>query len=159
MQVTSKAGGILHMKGKISFYLKTFAGCVFGVFLGNCIYRFYDFNRHNTNRSLDLEKCYETVNIPEIDLPKPFTPIPVCKDGIELYEYYDKPKEYTAKRIKVNGEGEYENPLFMFYACVDGEGEISGTSIKAGECVFVPCNSGPVEFNGKMDLILLSYRG
>lgn len=126
---------------------------------GDITYRFYDFNRHNTNRSLDLEKCYETVNIPEVDLPKPYTPKPICKDGIELYEYYDKPNEYIAKRIKVNGEGEYENPLFMFYACVDGEGEIAGTSIKTGECVLVPCNSGSVDLKGKMDLILLSYRG
>ena len=34
------------MKEKLSFYLRTFAGCVFGVFLGNCIYRFYDFKTH-----------------------------------------------------------------------------------------------------------------
>ena len=34
------------MKEKISFYFRLFAGCVFGVFLGNCIYRFYDFKTH-----------------------------------------------------------------------------------------------------------------
>ena len=34
------------MKEKIRCYLKTFAGCVFGVFLGNCIYRFYDFKMY-----------------------------------------------------------------------------------------------------------------
>lgn len=34
------------MKEKISFYLRLFAGCVFGVFLGNSIYRFYDFKTH-----------------------------------------------------------------------------------------------------------------
>ena len=34
------------MKEKISFYFRLFAGCVFGVFLGNGIYRFYDFKTH-----------------------------------------------------------------------------------------------------------------
>ena len=124
---------------------------------GDITYRFFDFNRNNANRSIDLEKCYETVNIPEVMLPRPYTPIPIHKDGIELYEYYDQPKEYVAKRIKVNGEGKYESLAFMFYGCADGEGKIDGVSIKAGECLFVPCNYGPVKLEGNLDLILLSY--
>lgn len=121
-------------------------------------YRFYDFDRNDPNRPLHLNQVFDCVNIPEA----PVGPIhvePLEKDGIKLYEYYSKPKEYVAKRIIVDGKGSYEYSSFLFLACVNGEGSIDSIGIKPGETLFIPAGYGPVELTGRMDLIVLSYIG
>ena len=124
---------------------------------GDITYRFFDYHRDDPKRPLHLKEVYDTVNIPEVELEPPKIVEPKEHDGIKLYEYYDKGGEYVAKRIKIDGIGSYEYPDFMFYACADGHGTIEGKAIKAGETLLVPKGYGPVELNGSMDLLMLSY--
>jgi len=119
-------------------------------------YRFYDFDRNDPNRPLHLQQTYDCANIPEV----PVGPVhvePERKNGVALYEYYDVPGEYIAKRIIVNGTGQYETDKFMFYGCYKGQGSLGGVPVKAGETLFVPARFGPVDLVGDMDLIMISY--
>ena len=120
-------------------------------------YRLYDFDRNDPNRPLHLQQVYDCANVPEVPVgPKMVEPKHI--NGIDLYEYYDVPGEYIAKRLVVNGNGTYLTNQFMFYGCYEGRGQLNGEEIKAGQTLFVPANSGPVEFVGQMDLVAISYR-
>ena len=120
-------------------------------------YRFYDFDRNDPNRPLHLQQVYDCANIPEVPVGA-IQVKPTHSGGIDLYEYYDTPGEYTAKRMMVNGKGHYENQAFMFYGCYQGQGKINGIDIKAGQTLFVPANFGQIEFTGQMDLVTISYK-
>ena len=45
----------------------------------------------------------------------------------------------------------------MFLCCIEGEGKIENTHIKAGETLFIPANFGEIKIKGKMDIGILSY--
>lgn len=142
--------GVIHGgkgDGKIS--------CTFGT-NGDITYRFYDFDRNDAKRPLNLQETYDLIQFPEV----PLTPIhaePVLKDGLEIYEFYDKEKEYVAKRIKCEHKGVLACEDFLFLACIGGEGSIDGIPIKKGETVFIPAHYKEVEIEGTLDLIFISY--
>lgn len=120
-------------------------------------YRFYDFDRNDPNRPLHLQQVYDCANIPEVPVG-PIKVKPKHINGIDLYEYFDVPGEYTAKRIVVTDNGIYDTDQFMFYGCYKGRGKLNGVEIKSGQTLFVPAKYGPVEFSGQMDLVTISYR-
>ena len=122
---------------------------------GDITYRFYDFERNDPKRPLQLEQVYECVNIPEV----PIGPIhvePVRKGGMLQYDYYSAPNEYTAKRFRVETSGVFELDKFMFFVCVKGRGTVGGVELVPGQTVFVPAHYGPVELCGEMELFMIS---
>lgn len=124
---------------------------------GDLTYRFYDYGRDDPSRPLEPQKVYDCVNIPEVPVgPRHIEPVE--KDGVLVYEYYDQPGEYTARRMKVVEQGTYECPEFWFVACVGGGGTVDGVRLGLGETLLVPCGYGPVALEGKMDLICVSYK-
>lgn len=124
---------------------------------GDITYRFFDYHRNDPERPLHMQQCYDTVNIPEVEYEKPEVVKPQLSGELQIYNYYDKAKEYVAKRIKCYGKGQYEYSGFMFYTCVDGSGAIEGRKLEAGETLLVPKGYGPVSIEGEMDVIMLSY--
>jgi len=120
-------------------------------------YRFYDLDRNDPNRPLHFKQVFDCANVPEVA----FGAIkidPIEKKNIKIYDYYDQAQEYIAKRLKVNGISSYYYERFMFISCVNGCGTINNESIKLGETIFVPTEFGPLELDGNMDLIIISYR-
>lgn len=124
---------------------------------GDITYRFFDYHRDDPNRPLHMQQCYDTVNIPEVEYEKPKVIEPDVDGDLEIFNYYEKSYEYVAKRIKCHGKGIYEYSNFMFYTCVNGSGKVAGRELGIGETLLVPQNYGPVEIEGEIDLIMLSY--
>lgn len=124
-------------------------------------YRLYDFDRIDAAtgkpRELHLQKVFDTITAPDRELNS-FWPLKYKKGGCIISDFYDEPGVYTSGRIEVQEEGSYETDNFMFYVCVDGAGEISGTSIKGGETLFVPAGFGNIRLKGNMDLMYITYR-
>lgn len=120
-------------------------------------YRFYDYERNDQNRPLDLQAVYDCVNIPEVPLENGRDVNPAEKNGVACYDYYEKSGEYVAKRLKIEKEGSFNYPHFAFYTCVNGGGELEGIPIKKGETLLVPKGYGPVELKGKLDICFISY--
>lgn len=123
-------------------------------------YRLYDFDRIDAatgrSRELHLQQVFDTVNIPDRKL-ECFWPKKHETDGCIISDFYSEPGVYTAGRIEVREEGTYKRDTFMFYVCVDGEGEISGVPIRAGETVFVPAGYGEIMIKGNVDLMYVTY--
>lgn len=125
---------------------------------GDLTYRFYDKNRNDPNRPLNIPAVVDCANIPEITNLRATDPEIERRDNIKIYNYYDVAKEYTAKRIKVKGASFYQYPGFLFLSCVGGSGLINSISIKLGETLFIPRNYGKLKLEGDFDLIMVSYR-
>ncbi|MCD8221638.1 MAG: mannose-6-phosphate isomerase [Clostridiales bacterium] len=120
-------------------------------------YRFYDYGRNDPSRHLHLKQVYDCVNIPEVPLAT-IHPKPIERDGIRIYDFYDKEGEYTAQRLDIHGEGSYERKEFYFLFCSEGGGIAGNTTIDSGETVFVPAQWGRLSLEGNMRLYLISYR-
>ena len=61
-------------------------------------------------------------------------------------------------RLQVERMGSFSHPRFAFYTCVEGEGTIQGVPVRKGETLLVPEGLGMLEFKGKLDVFLASYR-
>lgn len=123
---------------------------------GDVTYRLYDRDRNDPNRPLHIDKVIDTVNIPD-PIPEDVQPTPYKRDGCLIFDYYAKPKEYVARRIKTDDVAEFQDDKFMFILCGDGSGRINDTRIKPGDTIFIPANYGRLKIEGKMDLFILSY--
>ena len=123
---------------------------------GDVTYRLYDSGRNDPKRPLNIKAVMDNVSIPD-DKIAPYHVEPYKKDGCLIYDYYACSKEYVGKRIKTTPGSTYELPEFMFLFCMDGETEVNGTKLKPGDTIFVPKNSGKLEFNGTADICVLSY--
>lgn len=127
----------------------------------DCTLRLYDYDRiekaTGKKRDIQPEEVYENVNIPDklIDFEMFSSSY---ENGIEVTRYWDEAGLYTLYRLKVEEKGKFNHEQFAFYTCVKGEGFINDISIRQGETVLVPSQTGELEFNGKMDLFLASYR-
>lgn len=127
----------------------------------DCTLRLYDYDRidptTNQKRPIQPEEVYENVNIP--DTSTQFVMYPSAFErGIHVTRYWDQPGLYTLMRLQVDIQGTFSHPRFAFYTCVHGEGTIQGTPIRKGETILVPDGMGMLEFKGKMDVFLASYR-
>lgn len=123
---------------------------------GDLTYRFYDNDRNDPNRPLEIDKVCDCASFPEL---------PFCAERIEpvqmkdilRYDYHDVDGEYVAKKFKVNGSGSYCYDSFLIMTCSEGSGTIAGESIAKGETLLIPCNYGTFELKGSMELIAISY--
>ena len=123
---------------------------------GDITYRFYDNDRNDPSRPLQLQEVYDCVNIPEVPVGAKAVE-PVRENGLLIYHYYEKAGEYVAKRFIVKGKGNYSYQGFLFLTCVNGEGTIEDMPIGLGETILVPADFGEIHFDGDMDLIAISY--
>ncbi|WP_199700133.1 hypothetical protein [Atopobacter sp. AH10] len=124
---------------------------------GDITYRFYDLDRNDPNRPLSIEKVIACSNVPEVPYESKHV-VPKKYGDLSIYEYYDKPKEYIAKRLKINGKVNFQYEHFSFLAVVGGKGKMDGEEIGLGETIFVPVNHPTIVIEGKIDLIMVSYR-
>lgn len=127
----------------------------------DCTLRLYDYDRiepaTGKKRSIQPEEVFENVNIP--DRSTGFVIYPTAKEqGINVTRYCNEPGLYTLMRLQIEEEGVFSHPRFAFYTCVEGSGTIGSTLIRKGETVLVPEGMGMLQFKGKMDLFLASYR-
>lgn len=127
----------------------------------DCTLRLYDYDRIDPAtgelREIQPEEVYENVKIP--DCSTGFVLYPeACERGIYVTRYWDEPGLYTLMRLRVERKGTFAHPRFAFYTCVEGEGTIQGVHICKGETILVPDGMGMLEFKGKMNLFLASYR-
>lgn len=125
---------------------------------GDITYRFYDKDRNDPSRPLNIDAVVDCANIPEISNLGATKPRIEQKENIKIYHYYDVAGEYTAKRIKTSDNCTYQYPGFIFFACVGGSGSINNIDINLGETIFVPREFGKLYFKGKLDLIMISYK-
>lgn len=123
---------------------------------GDITYRLYDYGRVDPKRPLHEEKVIEVVNVPDNTIGSR-TVLPRKEEGCLIYDYYSGEGEYVGKRVKTCGEGRFGLEEFMFILCVEGEGDIGGYSIEAGETLFVPAHFGTLQIRGRLDLCILSY--
>lgn len=125
---------------------------------GDITYRFYDLDRNDPDRPLHLQEVYECVAVPEIDLSQAVIhPISEVRENVEILNYYGKENEYVAKKLKVKEKGCFELKEFYFITNVSGEGTVNGEPLMPGKTLLVERNHGPVELDGTMELMLLSY--
>lgn len=124
---------------------------------GDITYRFYDNDRNDPNRPLHFKQVYDCVNIPEVPIGAKAVE-PVEENGLLIYHYYEKAKEYVAKRFLVQGKGSFSYGGFLFLTCVNGNGKVEDINIKLGETILVPADFGEIHFDGAMDLIAISYQ-
>ncbi len=120
-------------------------------------YRAYDFGRNDPDRKLHLKQVYDCINVPDIEC-KPIDVVPRQENGCIISDYYDAPEEYTAKRIDVNGKGEFALNEFYFLLNAKGQSTIDGEEVKMGETVFVPAHYGKIVIEGNAKFYLISYK-
>ncbi len=123
--------------------------------------RLYDYDRidpeTNQKRDIQPKEVYDNVNIPDKKIE--FETYPASTEfGCQITRYWDQPGLYTLTRIQVEDKGQFLHDNFAFYTCVKGQGKVNGISIRQGETILVPCHMGWMQFEGKMDLFLASYR-
>lgn len=123
---------------------------------GDLTYRFYDNDRNDPNRPLEMDKVCDCASFPEL----PFCAErvkPIKTEGILRYDYHDIDGEYVAKKFKVGGSGSYSHDSFLIMTCVDGSGIIDDEPIAKGDTLLIPCGYGEFELKGSMELIAISY--
>ena len=143
--------GVIHGGGGEGFMSMTFSTN------SDITYRFYDYERGDSNRPLHLQQVYDCVNIPEAALE---TIRPKAEElrGVQIFNFYHQPGEYTAQKLEIKGRGVYERREFYFLFCSDGEGWIGEERIREGETVFIPAGFGELPLEGNMRLYLISYQ-
>lgn len=125
---------------------------------GDITYRFYDLGRKDPDRPLQFERVYDCVTVPEQNLSKCIIhPTPRKVNNVEILDYYTGHGEYTAKQLRINGSGTFAMKEFYCVTNIEGEGSVDGEILKRGETLLIEQNHGPVQVDGKMRLMLLSY--
>lgn len=126
----------------------------------NVTYRVYDYGRVGADgkpRELHIEKALDVTKLepPSGNYGQPETfKLPVPDSDIEYCplcccEYF------SASRYDICGELSAESPnVFLHILVIDGEADISGTSVKKGSSVFVPAGTDTVNIKGKCSIIL-----
>ena len=127
----------------------------------DCTLRLYDYDRIDPStgkkRPIQVEEVYENVNVP--DRSTEFVMYPsALEHGIHVTRYWDEPGLYTLMRLQVEEKGRFSHLRFAFYTCVGGSGTVNGKPIRKGETILVPEGMGMLDFEGRMDLFLASYR-
>ena len=123
-------------------------------------YRVYDFDRVGADgkpRKLDLKKTFDVIRCPDSDHPIIKPEIKKIDGGI-LYTYVDVPGEFSVYRIEIDKHGEFGLKEFGFWFIQEGEGMIADTRVKKGEIYFVPCKQGELKIDGRLSIIIASYK-
>ncbi len=111
----------------------------------NLTYRVYDYGRKDKNgneRELHIEKALKVTSL------KQFKPI-VFSDCLGKCEYF------TVRKVVVNGETrlQTDEKSFACVTCVQGQGELDGQAMRAGDSYFVPASYGAFTLTGDMEII------
>ncbi len=123
---------------------------------GDLTYRFYDNDRNDPNRPLEIDKVCDCASFPEL----PFCAKrvePVRMENMLCYDYHDVDGEYVAKKLVVYGSCTYAYDGFLIMTCVNGSGEVAGEQVLKGETLLIPHGYGPFDLQGDMELIAISY--
>lgn len=123
---------------------------------GDLTYRFYDNDRDDPTRPLEIDKVCDCASFPELPFCSERVE-PVQAESVLRYDYHDVDGEYVAKKFKINGVGSYSYDSFLIMTCIDGNGFVAGESISKGETLLIPKGFGSFEFEGSMELIAISY--
>jgi len=112
----------------------------------NLTYRVYDYGRKDKNgneRELHVDKALRVT-----DLKKRET-------LISTGETLAKCKYFTVNKITVDGQVKLfaDENSFECITCVEGEGSISGQTMKAGDSYFVPADFGEYTLSGTMTVL------
>ena len=114
----------------------------------NCTYRVYDYGRVGADgkpRDLHVEKALAVTKTcpPEYPFGKPES------DTLASCKYF------TVVRHKIAGEKQLSvgSESFAAYLCTEGEAEIDGVSLVAGDCVFVPAYYGAIKISGNAEIL------
>lgn len=128
----------------------------------NLTYRLYDYDRIDKNgnkRPLHIDKALDVARLESSVVPK--QPIRVLKYAKGMAsEVLCRCKYFEVQRLiinTINNEAvlyEADVDSYSVLLCVDGEGKLStGTTIKKGQCLFVPADSEPVFIEGRCEFI------
>lgn len=123
---------------------------------GDVTYRFFDNNRNDPARPLNIDAVCDCASFPELDLCAERVE-PVFDGGAWRYDYHDVGGEYVAKRYQVSGEAAVSYDGFLIVTCVAGEGAIDDVAVAPGETLLIPAGYGTFSLHGELDLIAVSY--
>ena len=123
-------------------------------------YRLYDYDRVDKNgnkRQLNIEKSLDILEAPST---KSGVVKPEVKDagGLHVTTYFDKPGEFTFRKINCESQGVWEQPEFGFYFINSGEGTINNQEVSKGQTWLIPSDYGKQAIKGKMEVLISSYR-
>lgn len=133
------------------------AGCLIAEIQenSNVTYRVYDYGRKDANgreRDLHIEKALQVTNRVPILRRKSFEP------HVVSCEYF------TVDKIVLDGQrmkrmfGEIDKSSFASLLVLDGEGTVSdegeSLSIRKGDSIFIPANTGEYELEGNFEALL-----
>lgn len=121
----------------------------------NVTYRVYDYGRIGADgkpRELHIGKALEVTRTEPAMIYR--QPAPLIVSGAECYplcecEYFVTTKYDISDELEINVQD-----TFMHILVLDGEGDISGISVKKGLSVFVPAGTGIVNIKGECSLII-----
>lgn len=124
-------------------------------------YRLYDYdridNKTGKKRDLHVEKSLDVLVIPH-HAPGPYTISEVLIEGCRIRNYFDQPNVFTFASIEVDKEGTFIFDRFYFLTCIEGEGKVNEYSIHPGTTLLIPDGYGKINIEGKVTLLLSSYR-
>ena len=121
-------------------------------------YRFYDYNRldkSGKHRKLDIEKAKKNILVPF-----------VCQNTVYHYRNDKGVTEinltdndnFSTYKYVINGEGKLSMPKpYLGAFVIDGEGEIDGIKLRAGDSLLITANVKELVFKGRMSI--LAYTG
>lgn len=122
----------------------------------NVTYRVYDYGRVGADgkpRELHVEKALEVTN-PEPTPEKYGQPEAIEIAGAVYHplctcEYFTTAEYDIADELEIAA-----SDTFMHILVLDGNGDISGISVKKGSSVFVPAGAGAINIKGRCSIIL-----
>ena len=127
----------------------------------NTTYRVYDYGRlvDGKPRELHIEKALDVTNtLPPVRSAEPEGEKRVIGDA-EIQKLCSC-EFFTMTSLNLNGKYEYncDNSSFLSVLILDGKGSITventAVSVKKGDSIFIPANSGSVVFSGEFDALL-----
>ena len=72
--------------------------------------------------------------------------------------YHDMPGEFSVYRLLSKRQCSLGIKEFSFWFIKDGYGTIDGLKVSKGHTYFVPCNSGELDIQGDLDILIASYK-
>lgn len=123
-------------------------------------YRVYDFDRVDINgnkRDMQIERSLAIIRVPD-DESAVLQPDRMEKGGASILTYHDVPGEFSVYQLIIHDKAVYEQREFGFMFIKEGCGCINGQSVTKGQTWFLPCESGPLDIQGNLEIIIGSYK-
>lgn len=127
----------------------------------NTTYRVYDYGRlvDGKPRELHIEKALDVTNtVPPIRSAEPEGEKEAKEDAI--LQKLCSCEFFTMTSMELNGKFNYncDNKSFLSVLILDGKGSVTSdntaVSVKKGDSIFIPANSGNVAFSGEFNALL-----